>query len=260
MLYTLRAEALKLKKSTAGYLVPGILVLLLAGIFLAHTLDVHRLSQLGQDPWPGYLRRAMITYSMLFISPVCVLLVAALLDLEKRANAWSRLYVLPVSRGRIYWSKLLLIVGLVATLTVLFTLGTLLVAALLALRYPEYELAYYLPDLALLVGASVRGFLSALGVIGLQYLAGLFFRGSIPALVLGLFGMVAGFILAATDLSLVRFFPYAYPFIGQEFGPFASVHGKPILLGWNAGVVGSVVWFGACTLVAYWRELRRQVF
>ncbi|MEO0733017.1 MAG: ABC transporter permease [Bacteroidota bacterium] len=260
MFSVLRAEARKLKNTTVGYLVPGILFLLLASIFLAHTLDVHRLSELGRDPWPAYLRRVITTYSMLFISPVCVLLVVGLLDLEKRTDAWTRLYVLPVSRGAIYWGKLLLIIGLVTVLTVLFALGVLLIGATLAWFYPEYELMYYKPDFMLLADAVLRGVLSSLGIIGLQYLVGLGSRGSLPGLLLGLIGMIAGFVLSTTDLSIVYLFPYSYPLIVQDFGPFAVGHGSSSLFSWSTGLLGSIAWCGVCACGGYWLELRRQVY
>ncbi|MEM9528109.1 MAG: ABC transporter permease, partial [Bacteroidota bacterium] len=146
MLRLLRAETLKLKRSTAAYLLPAILLLVLGVVLLAHSLDVHRLSLLDNDPWPRYLKTTLTTYAMLVISPLCLLLVAAVLYVEQQADAWKQLYALPISRGKIYQSKLFLILGLLLLTTLLYCFGVLGIGWLLNILFPEYELAYFQPD------------------------------------------------------------------------------------------------------------------
>ncbi|MEM9257998.1 MAG: ABC transporter permease [Bacteroidota bacterium] len=259
MLRLLRAEALKLKHSTAAYLLPAILLLVLGIVFLAHSLDVHRLSLMDNDPWPRYLKTTLTTYAMLVVSPLCLLLVAAVLYVEQRADAWKQLYALPVARGRIYQSKLVLILGLLVLTTLLYCLGVLGIGWVLNILFPEYELAYFQPNYTYLFATAGSIVLSTLGIVGIQYVLGLLFRGLIPALGIGFFGLIAGFILSTTETVIPRYFPYAFPLIAQDFGVANPIHQEAVMFGMNTGIVGSIICFLVCVVFGYWWEGRRQV-
>jgi len=201
----------------------------------------------------------MISYTMLVVSPLCVLLVSGVLYAEQKADAWKYLYALPVSRGKIYLAKLLLLVGLFTLATLLYCLGVGLTGWLLAVFFPEYELAYHPPDFYFLLDAAVKCVISVLGIIGLQYLVGLWFRNFLIPLSIGFFGIISGFLLSTTSLVAMRFFPFVSPYITQDFNvanPAFSVEG---FLGLNAGMLGSLVCFVCCTVLGYWHETRLQV-
>lgn len=259
MLRLLRAETHKLKHSAAAYLLPAILLLVLGIVLLAHSLDVHRLSLLDNDPWPSYLKTTLTTYAMLVISPLCVLLVGAVLYVEQQADAWKQLYSQPLSRASIYFTKLLMILGLLGLVTLMYCLGILGIGSLLNYFFPEYELAYFRPDYVYLFTTAGSIVLSALGIIGLQYLLGLLFRGLIPALGIGFFGIIAGFILSTTETIIPQYFPYAFPLIAQDFGVANPIHQEAVLLGMNAGIIGSIVCFFVCVGLGFWWEMRREV-
>jgi len=255
----LRAEGRKIKSGTALYLVPITVVLLLSVVFLAHNLDVHRLSTIGKNSWPGFFKTALTSYVMILACPLGVLLTAAVFYVEQRADAWKQLYALPRSRAGILLAKLMLLLGLNALAVGLYCLGIWALGYWLGSRFPEYEMDFHAPDVAALWATGGMIFVATLGLSALQFLLHLLFKSIIAPLGIGFFGIIAGFILSTTDAGFTRWFPYAYPLIVHDSNATSAMHREAVLGGFTAGVVGSVAWFMVCVLFALWWEGRRQV-
>lgn len=256
----LRAEGRKVKSSLSVFLVPLTVGLLLAVVFLAHNLDVHRLSSIGQNPWPRFFRMALTSYVMILASPLCVLLVAAVFYVEQRADAWKQLYTLPISRSAILMAKLTLLIGLNALAIGLYCLGIWWLGYWLGHRFPEYEMAFYSPNLPELWTIGGKIFIAVMGLTALQFLLHLLIKSIIAPLGIGFFGIIAGFILSTTEAGITSWIPYAYPLIVHDSNATSPIHREAVLGGWSAGVVGSLIWLLACVALALWREHRRQVF
>jgi len=256
----LRAEGRKIKSGTAMFLVPLTVGLLLAVVFLAHNLDVHRLSSIGQDPWPRFFRTALTSYVMILASPLCVLLVASVFYVEQRADAWKQLYALPISRPAVLMAKLALLLGLNALAVGLYCLGIWWLGYWLGYRFPEYEMSFFSPDLPGLWATGSKIFVAVMGLTALQFLLHLLFKSIITPLGIGFFGIIAGFILSTTEAGFTRWVPYAYPLIVHDSNATNAMHREAVLGGWSAGVVGSLIWLLACVAIALWWEQRRQVF
>jgi len=259
MLALFRAEGRKIKSSTALYLVPTTVALLLSVVFLAFNLDVHRLSKIGTNPWLRYFSSALTSYVMVLACPLCVLLTAAIFYLEQRADAWKQLYALPGSRAGILLAKLGLLMGLNALAAGLYCLGVWAVGYWLGSRFPEYEMAFHSPDLGKLLKTFSLVFVATLGLTSLQFLLHLVFKSIIVPLGIGFFGIIAGFILSTTSAGFTRYFPYAYPLIAHDSAATNAVHREVVFGGFTAGFIGSLLWFLVCVLVALWWEARRQV-
>ncbi|MFK8161408.1 MAG: ABC transporter permease [Lewinella sp.] len=254
-----RAEGRKIKGSVALYLVPLTVVLLLGVVMLAHSLDVHRLAVMGQNPWPRYFKTAITSYTMVLASPLCVLLCAAVLYIEQRADAWKQLYTLPVSRQRILVTKVGLLLILMASGILFYCLGLWASGHLLGVLFPEYEFAFHQPEAGELLHTGALVFVASLGLIGLQFLLGLLFRSIIVSLGIGFFGIIAGFILSTTEAGFTSWFPYAYPLIAHDSGATNAIHREAIWGSWPPAIIGSVVWFIGCLLFVFWWEGRREV-
>ncbi len=255
-----RAEGRKIKSSTTIYLVPVTVTLLLAVVFLAHNLDVHRLSRIGENPWTRFINTTLTSYVMMLASPLCVLLTAAVFHLEQRADAWKQLYSLPRSRSGILLAKLGLLIGLNALAVVLYCLGVWALGYWLGSRFPEYEMGFYAPNLSALWATGSKIFVATLGLTALQFWLHLFFKSIIAPLGIGFFGLIAGFILSTTEVSVTRWFPYSYPLIVHDSNATSAVHREVILGGFTAGFIGSLLWFLACVLVSLWWEERREIY
>lgn len=255
----LRAESRKLKSSMAVYLVPITVILLLAVVFLAHNLDVHRLSEIGKNPWPRYIKTTLTSYVMILACPLCILLSAAVFHIEQRADAWKQLYALPRSRSGILLAKLGLLLGLNAFAAGLYCFGIWVLGYWLGSRFPEYEMGFYSPDITALFTAGRLIFVTTLGLTALQFLLHLLFKNVIAPLGIGFFGFIAGFILSTTDVGLTRWVPYTYPLIAQDSNSTSTVHREVLVGGFTPAVVGSLLWFAGCVLVALWWEGRKQV-
>lgn len=254
-----RAESRKVKGSPALYLVPLTVTLLLGVVFLAHSLDVHRLAVIGQNPWPRYFKTAITSYTMVLAAPLCVLLCAAVLYVEQQADAWKQLYSLPVPRYRILAAKVSLLIVLMAAGILFYCVGLWISGYLLGATFPEYEFGFHQPEAGELLRTGGLIFVASLGLIGLQFLLGLLFRSIIISLGIGFFGIIAGFILSTTTAGFTRWFPYAYPLIAHDSGATNSVHQEVLWAGWPPAVIGSVLWFIGCMTFVFWWESRREV-
>lgn len=254
-----RAEGRKIKGSAALYLTPLTVILLLGIVFLAHSLDVHRLAVIGQNPWPRFFKTAITSYTIILAGPLCVLLCAAVLYIEQRANAWKQLYALPVPRYHILATKIGLLILLMASGILFYCLGLWASGYLLGATFPEYEFNFYQPEANDLIRTGGLIFVSSLGLLGLQLLFGLLFRSIIVSLGIGFFGIIAGFILSTTEAGITYWIPYAYPLIVHESAATNAVHQVAIGGGWSPVVIGSILWFVGCLLFAFWWEGRREV-
>lgn len=207
----LRAEFLKSKRSLAVWLtvvcslfIP--LVWMLAFLLKSESL----LPRVGSTPW-DYIFMNACQNSTLLLPFFIILIVNLIVHIEHRADAWKLLYVQPVPRGYIYFSKLLYILLFILGAHLLFLAGVFLAGFVSGLIIPEYRFLTTSPDLSTYSGLLFRSVLSVLGITGLQYAMSYLLRNfSIP------FGAgLAGTILSimAIRAEEVIFVPYAYPML-----------------------------------------------
>ncbi len=215
-------EWIKLKSTPGLYLALGSGFLISVLVFVAHLLEVHSLSAFGVDPWSRYFTRGIAIFSLFVSVPLTLLLVSAVVYIERQANAWKYLYTLPTRRGSIYFSKLVTLLLLMALTLFLLALGLLLSAYVLDSVHPEFELAFYQPNLKELGINALHTWLSLLGVIGIQYFLSLRSSHFLLPIGLGILGYVFGLILPITQKSVALYCPYSYPMLVQDFGMFKN--------------------------------------
>ena len=254
------AELYKLKSTPVPYLIIAAVILITLILYSGHSMDVHALSRLGANPWERYFLRAMAIFSLFIICPFSVLLVSAVLYSEQRANAWKYLYALPISRGAVYWSKLLVIIALLLA-SILLMVGALVGSAhLLNYFYPEYEFAYYTSDISTLLQAALTTLVATLGLIGLQYFLCIRYKHFLLPLAIGNLGFILGFMLAAISPKIAYYFPYAYPMIVKDYGMMNAQDTD--LLGnhwWNSVELYSIAFFVVFIVSGYFLERKRNI-
>ncbi|QEC51743.1 hypothetical protein EDD80_102299 [Anseongella ginsenosidimutans] len=224
----LRAEALKSKRSFALWLTAGCslfipLIWMLALLFKSENL----LPNVSPSPW-DYLFRQAYQNSTLLLPFFIVLIVNLIVHIEHRADAWKQLYVQPVSRAHIYFSKLLFILLLTAASHLLFMAGIFLAGILSGLIVGEYNFLTSAPDFQVYFGLLFRSFIAIMGIAALQYSLSYHIKNfSIP------FGIgLAGVILSVMAIRAeeIIYLPYSYPMLSlfryeKAAGPLlADVH------------------------------------
>ncbi|MEL6866276.1 MAG: ABC transporter permease [Bacteroidota bacterium] len=258
----LTAEYQKLKNSPTLYLMllSGLLVVLI--ISLVSMLDVHTLVLMDENPWKRYLSRATSAFSIFVLGPISILLVSALIYIEQQASANKMLYTLPVSRGRLYFIKLFVLLSLIMMSILIFSFALLISGHIVGYYYPEFEMGYYAPDYQLIWANLQKSMLAVLALVGFQYLLSLYFNNFIFPLAIGLMSFIAGFLLTASDVKEVQYLPHAYPVMVRDYGMIRSDFLKEI---WAAGTVlnpveqWSIGLFLLFSLLAYWYETRRNI-
>lgn len=255
-----RSELIKLKRSPAWYLLALCTLLTATGVFMGHLLDAHQVVKIDVDPWERYFDATLAIFNLFIVVPYTVMLVSALIFIEQRANAWKYLYTLPHQRGQFYLTKWLTIVFLYLCSIAILMLGVVLSAYLLNVLRPEYEFAYYQPDIGYLLSEMQHFFLASLGLISWQYWLSLRFRNILVPLGIGVFGFVLGIIMSVTGQKLALYLPYSLPMIVRDFDMFRNEYiqdsGIPGLINVELHSLVFALFF---LLLGYWQEQGRQV-
>jgi len=148
-------------------------------------------------PWAALMNNM----GMLEIAAIALgvaLLASMVFDVEHRSGAWKQLFALPVSRSGVYLTKLVVVVGLIFSASVLASAGTAglwLWLDLGALPWRKLGLLALVPWVAAFPLIAFQGLLSA------------HIRNQAIALTFG----VAGTVLALTASSLPKWLPWALP-------------------------------------------------
>lgn len=207
LLRCLQADALKLRHTAAVRLLVGAAVVPVLLVFLAFCFYGPILVKPGRNAWVAFLLNAWHTWAGLVLPLVLLLLATLVVQVEHRANAWKHLYALPVGRGTLLLSKLLLLFGLSLAVQVLYTGLLLLAGAALGWLRPGLGLrpaAVPLAEVAVLLG---RTYVATLGLLTVQYVVSVARRSFVVPMALGLAGLVLALVL--TSLSTAGWLPYA---------------------------------------------------
>ena len=256
----LSIEWLKLKSTPGLYLALTCGLLISFLVFITHLMEVHSLTSFGVNPWRRYFTRGLAIFSLFVSVPFVLLLVSAVVNVERQANAWKYLYTLPIRRGNIYFSKLVVLLLLLALSLFLLVFGLVLSGYVLDSIHPEFELAFYQPDLWELGANAVHTWLSLLGLVGLQYFLSLRFQHFLLPLGLGILGYVFGLILAVTQNTVALYCPFSYPMLVQDFGMFRiEIRASAGFAGLNNIELYSLGFFLFFVLLGWIWENRRSV-
>jgi len=256
----INAEIKKLKSTPIIYLVLFCCLFISVIIIIAHSLDINSTARLNTDPWKRLFAAGLSIYSFFVINPFVVLLVSAVMYVEQRADAWKLLYTLPVGRGSIYFSKLLVIIGITIGCSLVLVLFLVLSGYFINLFYPEIEVVYYQPDILALFKKIFHTIVALLGVIGLQYFLSLWFKNFLVPLSLGVVGFILGFIVTTTNSKIALCIPFTFPMIVKDYGMFRNDKVAYVFGDWLTNVeLYSIIFFVVFVALGYFYETRRNV-
>lgn len=145
--------------------------------------------------------------------PMLIIFIAySVNSIEHKADTWKTLFSLPIPKFSVYAAKYLyafFLVFLCLALFVVFTLGfgNLLSVMKPGLKFNEYNIANTLSQLYF------KLFLSALGILSIQFLLSLLFRDFLKPMGIGFICTITGVILAANKWQYAYMFPYSHPML-----------------------------------------------
>ncbi|WP_045688406.1 ABC transporter permease [Hymenobacter sp. AT01-02] len=202
----------------------------------------------GQNPWPQYVSMSWQTSSILLLPLFMVLLTGLLTNVEHRASGWKHVHALPVGRWAVYSSKLLILLQLTLLAETLYVVLLLGAGVLLGWLRPGLGFQANHPDLLPVATMLGHTFIATLGMLGVQYVAALWWRGMVGPLGLGIAGIVTGLTLLRWEhIDLI---PYAATtrVLGALGGKGAlTVNPHMMPAEWY-----SLAWFAGSLLLGYW--------
>ena len=169
----------------------------------------------GANPWAEFFGAAWNVVSFIFIPFFVVLLCTLVIGIEHKSNTWKQLFTLPVSKGTVYLSKLLIIISLTIACYVLF-IGFLLVSGtVLGLFRSGLGFLSHTPDLLPVLKTGFKSFVSVLGILGIHYWLSIRLKNMILPIGIGLVGIVTATILVNFWKNIV-YYPYAFTIISTS--------------------------------------------
>jgi hypothetical protein len=243
------ADWLKLRHTLALWLALGGGALPVLLNFLIIYFRGEKLLAARQNPWAHYIGMSWQTTSLLLLPLFLILLASLLVALENRATAWKHLYALPLGRGAVLGSKLLVLLQLNLLAQVVYVLLLLASGKTLGLLRPELLFQNYqapLPEVVRMLGHS---YLATLGILGIQYVAALWWRNFALPLSVGIVGLIAALTLLRWEH--VEWVPYAAPaqvlsMLDQRADGLLAIKPGLCPAEWI-----SIAWFGAALILGY---------
>jgi lantibiotic transport system permease protein len=223
---SLRAELIKIKSSFALWLV------FLGAAFIPFFLllnYIYRwktyLPKPGINPWNEFLRNGFNSVHFAFLPLLIVLLIALLLNIEHKSNAWKNIFVLPVSKTKIFFSKYLVLAGLMLLFYILSVIFFLMGGAILSLWKSEFNFLKYFPSYYYqsvqsgITSYIIRSFISASAIMAIHFWLSFRIKNLFLNIGIGLAGCILAVSMVIGNWGSVIYVPYAFPVMMCNFIP-----------------------------------------
>jgi ABC-2 type transport system permease protein len=236
----LAVEAYKLRRSLA------LLLAVVAPLLIACFLFFNLLRMKQPMPWEMALQTSAAIWAFFMLPMSVTALTALVAHAEHGPRAWDHLRALPLPRWHLYAAKALCVLGVVAAMSVLLGVVSLLAAQLAGWWKPAVA-ASGVPDLAGYALVLARVFVAAWLLVAVQLWIALRFASFVPALATGIGGTF--FAVVATSAKAGMLMPWQLPV--NQLAADPSRADITLLLGGAGGVLA----FG----LMLWRLGRREV-
>ncbi|MFC4402209.1 ABC transporter permease [Gracilibacillus xinjiangensis] len=193
------SEWYKLRKSKIiGILLVGPMV----GLFIGLTAGLDNLGT-GMNEWYVKLLSMNLTYALLFLPLITGVLASTTCRYEHQSGGWKQLLALPVTRGRVFASKYILLMALVMVIQLLY-LGSIYLVGIIDGIQDAFPLA--------IVWKSIfGGWVATLPLVGLQLWMSILFKSfAAPFAVNVIFTLPT--ILVVNSERFGPYYPWAQPF------------------------------------------------
>jgi hypothetical protein len=206
-----QSEWLKIKRSLAFWMV------IIGGFFTPSIIIIARLVRYtslqeiysSQNFWNALWKSSWESVAVFFLPLGAILSTSLIAQLEYKNNTWKQLHTLPINYTTIFFSKLAVILILMAQFLVLFNIGIYLAGIIPYLLvsgtpYPAQPLPYQI-----FAQENLLYFVDALPIVALQYLIALRFKNFLVPVGLGFVFWVGA--LGALSWKFGYLIPYTYP-------------------------------------------------
>lgn len=210
LIYSLRSEWLKIKRSLAFWLV------IVGAAFTPAIITLIQILRPAKIPaqfaasnfWVGYYKNAWQSMLSLLLPMGIILAVTLVTQLEYKNNSWKQLHTTPQSLTAIYLNKFIVLLVLQFQLFVLFNIAVYLSAVVVSTALPTVTFPTEAFPWRHVVVQSGYYFIDSLPIIAIQYLLSLVFRNFLVAVGAGLIFLVTTLVMLSWEHAYV--FPYSY--------------------------------------------------
>ncbi|MEO8886298.1 MAG: ABC transporter permease [Mucilaginibacter sp.] len=160
--------------------------------------------------WLRYAGSILNVMGTLLLPMLVIFICYSVNSIEHKADTWKTLFSLPISKWAVYSAKFIYALLLIAICLSLFYALTMASANLLGNLKPEFRFADYDMKGALLQ-IYFKLFLSALGILSIQFLLSLLWSDFLKPMGVGFVATLSGLILVGFDWKYDYLIPYAHP-------------------------------------------------
>jgi hypothetical protein len=215
-LLSLQSEFYKSRKTLgfwASILLPFILILLVSIGFYTHA------DKFTHTPamvlWLQFAGAVLNIMGALLLPMYAIFIAYSVNSIEHKADTWKTLFSLPIAKWSVYSAKFLYAVILVFLTLLLFALFTIGFGDLLGVLKPGMKFLEYHTEWTLLQ-IYFKLFLSALGILSIQFLLSLLWTDFLKPMGIGFVCFIAGVISVGVNWDYAYIIPYAHPMLALK--------------------------------------------
>ncbi len=209
-IHAFQGEWLKKKRSLASWLVVVGSFFTPAIVIVARLVNHDGLSQIysADDFWTQHWKNLWESVAIFFLPMGAILATSLITQLEFKNNAWKQVHALPISLATIYFSKLAVVILMMAEFFVLFNIAIYLSAivpyALVSgVPYPTTPIPYWE-----FLNEDLLYFVDCLPIVAAQYMISLRFKNFLVPIGVGFLAWVGA--LASLPWKFGFVIPYSY--------------------------------------------------
>jgi hypothetical protein len=213
---SLKSEFYKSRKTLgfwAAILLPLILLTLISLSIYTHTDKFA--NKPGLIIWMQFAGIPLNVMGGLLLPMFCIFIAYSVNSIEHKADTWKTLFSLPIPKWSVYSAKFIYMLFLVFLTLMLFALFTIGFGNLLGILRPGLKFSEYHMEWPL-IQVYFKLFLSALGILSIQFLLSLIWSDFLKPMGIGFICFIAGVISVGVNWEYNYIIPYAHPMLALK--------------------------------------------
>ena len=228
LITSFRVELTKIKSSFALWLV----VLGAAFIPVFFILNIlyqwkDYLPKSGENPWNEYFRKGFNGVHFFFLPLLIILLITLLLNIEHKSNTWKHIFVLQISKTKIFLSKYLVLISLIIVFYFLLIFFFLSGGVILSFWKSDFKFLVFKPSYFYnfvesgIASYILKSFIAVLGIIAIHFWLSFRIKNLFLNIGIGLAGVVIAVSMYIGHWGSIIYLPYAFPVLMCNYTPDA---------------------------------------
>ncbi|WP_286850803.1 MULTISPECIES: ABC transporter permease [Sphingobacterium] len=164
----------------------------------------------GKNPWDDFTEMSWRGMGFLYTPFFVVLLICLFLNIEHKSNTWKHIFTLPISKGTIYFNKLITLLIFIVFFYMLYVPFWVGCGFFVGIIKPALQLTKNTPDYVSMINLCFHSFIASLGIVGIHFWLSLRFKNMIIPIAIAVLGGIIWVALYQGRAEQITYFPYAY--------------------------------------------------